>query len=205
MTTATSKGDLPCIPWLGRGVEYQHAARDVMADRLVGRPDSPWVYIAPDCSTKMCLQEFHLRWYRSQKIAYPAYVCVYCGMPGFTKDHLLPVTFTGDAARRFVAVVPACGECNSGIGDRCGHRITERRAEAHKVIRKKHRKTLEAGKRWTPAELAQLGPNLRAAVKGSLIKREVLLERLEWPHDPDYDRRAFEKSGFEDPIAMELI
>lgn len=197
--------DLPCAPWQGRPVEYQQAAREIMVDRIAGLSDLPWVYIAPTCETKMCLQELHLRWFRAQKIAYPAYVCVYCGMPGYTKDHLLPVTFTGDAARRFVAVVPACTECNSGIGDRCGHRITERREEAHRHIRKKHRKKLELGKKWTKAELAELGPNLRTAVEKSLLQHEVLLARLAWPHDPGYDVRAFQKSGFEDPAAMELL
>jgi hypothetical protein len=34
-------------------------------------------------------------------------------MPGYTLDHLLPVTMTGEAVRKFVAVVPACHECNS--------------------------------------------------------------------------------------------
>lgn len=201
----SEEGDLPCIPWLGRGVEYQSAAKDVLEDRLAGSREVPWVYVAPTCGTKMCLQELHLRWFRAQKIAYPAYVCVYCGMPGYTKDHLLPVTLTGEAVRKFVAVVPACHECNSAIGNRCGHRISERREEAHLRIRKKHRKTLEAGKRWTKSELAELGPNLRSMVERSLEQRAVLLERLAWPHDPGYDRRAFEKSGFDDPIAMELI
>lgn len=126
-------------------------------------------------------------------------------MPGYTKDHLLPVSMTGEAQRKFVAVVPSCKECNCAIGDRIGHRITERREEAHRHIRRKYRKALEAGKRWTRAELAELGPNLRAAVGRLLLQDEVVRQRLAWPWDPDYDRRAFEKSGFEDPIGMELL
>lgn len=197
--------DLPCRPWLGRGSEYQFAARDVLANRLQAGPELPWLYIVPVCETKRCLQELHLRFYRAQKIAYPTGVCVYCGMAAWTKDHLLPVTMTGETLRKFVAVVPACGECNFAIGDRVGHRITERREEAHRVLRKKHRKTLELGKRWPPSELDELGPNLRARIEAGIAKRLVLLDRLSWPHDPEYDKRAFQKSGFDDPIGMDLL
>jgi hypothetical protein len=174
-----------------------------MMDRL--DRSLPWVYVIAVCDTKMCLTDDHLRFFRAQRIAYPASVCTYCGMPGFTKDHLLPVTVTGEAQRKFVAVVPACKECNSAIGDRVGHRVTERRDEARRHIRKKYRKALEAGKRWTSSELAELGPNLRTAVERLLRQDEVVRQRLAWPHDPDYDRRAFEKSGFDDPIGMELL
>jgi 5-methylcytosine-specific restriction endonuclease McrA len=197
--------DLPCIPWEGRPSEYQFTARDVLKDRFNGGSELPWVYIVPDCGTKVCLQELHLRMMRAQRIQYPDFVCAYCGMPAYTRDHLLPVTMTGQAARKFVAVVPACGECNFAIGDRVGHRITERREEAHRHIERKHRKTLELGKRWSQKELAELGPNLRGHIESSLAKRDVLLARLAWPHDPEYDKRAFQKSGFDDPIAMELL
>ena len=197
--------DLPCIPHQGRPSEYQFAAKDVLADRLPSDYELPWTYIVPMCDTKLCLQEFHLKYFRRQKIAYPVGVCVYCGMPGHTKDHLLPVTMTGQAVRKFVAIVPACLECNSAIGDRCGHRISERREEAHRHLRKKYRKHLEAGRRWSKGDLAELGPNLRSLVEKSLKQREIVMERLAWPHDPEYDKRAFQKSGFDDPIGMELL
>jgi hypothetical protein len=199
---ATFRG-VPCRAWAGRPSEYQINAKWVIEDRL--DRSLPWYYVVPICETRMCLTDDHLYAHRAERIAYPPDVCVYCGMPGYTKDHLLPVTTTGEAVRKFVAVVPACGECNNGIGNRCGHRITERREEAHRHIRKKHRKTLELAKQWPAAELAQLGPILRAHIKGSLIKRQVLMERLAWPHDPEYDKRAFQKSGFDDPIGMELL
>lgn len=194
-----------CIPWEGRPREYQGEAKVAIAHRLGAGHEVPWIYVTPTCETRMCLRAQHIRSFTARRIAYPAGVCVYCGMPGYTRDHLLPVTLTGEAVRKFVATVPACHECNSGINDRCGYRISERREEAHRLIRKRHRKVLEAGRRWTKADLAELGPNLRSMVERSLQQREVVMERLAWPHDPDYDRRAFEKSGFDDPIAMELI
>jgi hypothetical protein len=194
-----------CKPWEGRPSEYQFEARDVLQRLLNGGQEIPWIYIVPMCGTKLCLTRSHLRMFRARKIAYPPDLCIYCGMPGYTRDHLLPVTMTGEAQRKFVAVVPACGECNSGIGDRVGHRITERREEAHRVIEKKHRKTLEIGKRWTASELAELGPNLRTHIERALVQREILLRRLAWPLDPEYDKRAFQKTGFDDPIGQELL
>lgn len=193
----------PCRPWQGRQLEYQIEAKEILMDRL--DRSLPWVYIVPTCGTKLCLTEDHLRYFRAQRIAYPEYVCIYCGMPGYTKDHLLPVTMTGQTQRKFVAVVPACGECNNGIGNRIGHRVTARREEAHQHLRKKYRKALDAKRTWTDDELAQLGPNLRSAVKRLIDQAEVVKQRLEWPWEPDFDRRAFEKSGFDDPIAMDLL
>lgn len=194
-----------CIPWEGRPREYQGEAKVAIAHRLGAGHEVPWIYVTPTCETKMCLRAEHIRSFTARRIAYPAGVCVYCGLPGYTLDHLLPVTLTGEAVRKFVAVVPACHECNSGIGDRCGYRISERREEAHRLLRKRHRKTLELSRQWGPKDLAELGPILRAHIKGALIKREVLMERLAWPHDPEYDRRAFEKTGFDDPVGMELL
>lgn len=194
-----------CFPWEGRPSEYQGEAKVILAATLGGGHEVPWIYVVPVCDTPMCLQRLHLRYFHAKRIAYPDYVCVYCGMPGYTKDHLLPVSMTGEALRKFVAVVPACLECNSGIGSRIGHHILERRAEAHRLIEKKNRKYLDIKQLWTAEKLAELGPNLRAAVKAGLDRAEVTLARLAWPHDPGYDRRAFEKSGFDDPIGMELL
>lgn len=195
--------ELPCIAWRGRPTEYQAHAKMVLEDHsAVGLP---WIHVVPECGTKLCIQELHLRVYRAKRIAYPEYVCVYCGLSGYTKDHLLPVTVTGEAVRRFVAVVPACQQCNSAIGDRCSYRISERREEAHRHIEQRYRKLLIAKKQWTPDELRQLGPNLRSKVENSLARAEVVEARLAWPDDPEYDRRAMEKSGFDELTAMELM
>lgn len=191
-----------CQPWTGRPSEYQMEAKQIVMDRL--DRSLPWVYVVATCDTKLCLTDDHLRFHRAQRIEYPQGVCVYCGMPGYTKDHLLPVTRTGEAQRKFVAVVPACGECNYGLSDKCGHRISERREEAHKNIRKKHARVLKTPP-WSKKALAELGPLLRTHIQSSVNQRQVVLDRLAWPWDPEYDRRAFEKSGFDDPMGMDLL
>lgn len=52
-----------------------------------------------------------------QMLLYPAGLCLYCGEYADTRDHLLPVTYTGRAVRRQVLTVPAYRQCNSFIGD----------------------------------------------------------------------------------------
>lgn len=200
---APSLAGILCRPWDGRPSEYQPHALQLL-ERVLDHA-LPWTYVVTTCGTPKCATESHLAARHARRIAYPTGVCIYCGLPGFTKDHLLPVTVTGEAVRQFVAVVPACKECNSAIGDRVGYRVTLRREAAHEHIAKKYRKYLDLKIRWTSAELKQLGPLLRSSVERGLSMGEVAQARLEWPHDPDYDRRAFEKSGFEDPIAMELL
>jgi hypothetical protein len=191
-----------CRPWLGPPAEYQQRALTLLEDML--ERVLPWRYAIPLCGTEMCCTDFHLVVHQAREIAYPAGVCIYCGMPASTKDHLLPVTMTGDTVRKFVAVVPSCIQCNSAIGDRVGYRVTERRAEAHRCIERKNRKLLVAP-RWTEDDLDELGPLLRFHVEDSVVRREVVEHRLSWPFDFEYDKRAFQKSGFADPIAMELL
>lgn len=43
-------------------------------------------------------------------------VCVYCGCGAEDEDHLVPKPWTGRIARRFVATVPACHDCNIRLG-----------------------------------------------------------------------------------------
>lgn len=52
--------------------------------------------------------------------------CVYCGDPSTEKDHLLPLSWTGKAARRWVPTVPSCRSCNSILSDFPDPRIYER-------------------------------------------------------------------------------
>jgi hypothetical protein len=195
--------DQPCKPWDGRPADYGTQAVIAAQNRL-GRA-LPWVNAEPVCGTPLCLTDAHLALQIPRRIAYPAGVCVYCGMPAYTRDHLLPRPATGDALRRFVAVVPSCGECNTAINDRGSHRITERRELAHEHIARKYRKFLELPDRWPPSELRQLGPILRKSVRDGIAKGVVAQARLAWPDEIDYDRRAFEKSGFDDPVAMDLL
>lgn len=189
--------------WMGRPHEYQEAAqRSYALDS--GRMVLPWSWITTSCDLPMCLSWECMTVHAPTVIQYPAGVCVYCGDPAGTKDHLLPGSLTGPTLRRLVAVVPACADCNSRINDYPSPSVTERRHRAQASIRRKYAGLLTVPDK-TPDDLKLLGPGLRSvAVKNNNLRRAVRL-RLEWPDDPYYDLRAFQRSGIDDPYALGLV
>ncbi len=182
---------------------YQHAAA-LAVFRETNRTVQPWHWITTRCAEPFCMVVEHMHWEAPRRLKYPHGLCVYCGNRCGTRDHLLPVNMTGKAARRYILTVPACGECNSFIGDRGGSNVDDRRARAHDGIRRKHKRKL-ATKVWTEAELDELGPTLRSHVEGAVAAKREVLCRLEWPDDPAYDLRALEQSGIHDPYATGLL
>lgn len=164
----------------------------------------PWNYAVPLCDTDWCISAEHLAVVAPTKIAYPAGVCVYCGMPSGTKDHLIPRGWSGEARRRTVAVVPACADCNSRINDFPSANVTDRRVRAHESLRKAKRRVLSAPT-WTEDMYAELGRSLRSGVEALQTQKQVVELRLAWPEDADYDLRAFQHSGIDNPEALGLI
>lgn len=189
-----------CRPWDGDAASYQEMALRVHVDIEARESVLPWVWFASTCGTSQCLRYGHFFGTAPRKIAYPALLCIYCGRPGGTKDHLLPRNITGEYQRRFVATVPACTACNSMLGDFSDYRITARRKDVHDKIRYKHRNVL------TPvADYRPLEGYLRSYVKTAGAKKAQIEAVLMWPEDPFFDLRAFQKSGIEDPYALGLI
>lgn len=190
-----------CKPYPGRPGKYQIEVCELWMhyhdDTL-----PHLAYLAPECGTELCTEVEHLQIIPVHNIPYPRLVCVYCGQSGYTRDHILPVTWTGEAARRGVVTVPACGECNSAIGDAYAPSITMRRRIAHKFIAKRYRKTIRMILP-TPEELDEYGPGLRSYIEHSLVERELILDRLAWPPG-GYDERACSKAGI-DPWEAGLI
>ena len=167
-------------------------------------PLGSYAYVHPTCDTRYCLTVDHLQVTRPRKLAYPYGLCVYCGLSGSTRDHLEPVTWTGEAARRFVVTVPACGECNSLINDAYAPTVAQRREIAHEGIRRKYRRVL-ARKPFTGEELDEFEGNLRASVVEGMAERQYVLDRLAWPVDPAYDLRAVELSEIDALSRLELL
>lgn len=181
-----------CIPWRGHPRQYQNEAREVLAWALEESvPTFHWM--AWSCETDYCLEPTHLHQEAPRKFNYPRGVCVYCGMPAWTKDHLLPEPWTGLAARTFVATVPAFGQCNSLLSDALEPNIIERRKIAHERLRRKSRKILATVDR-TDEELDEYGPGLRSVIESAMAEKVQVLERLSWPTDILFDRRALEKT-----------
>lgn len=105
-------------------------------------------------------------------------LCVYCGWDADTVDHVLPRTWTGDAARRFVPTVPACLDCNVRIGDRFAPTLAERRQIVFESLERKHRKLLRVAP-WSDDDLAELGPRLRHELECREALRRMVKYRLD--------------------------
>lgn len=104
--------------------------------------------------------------------------CTYCGDFAGTVDHLLPRSWTGEAERPLVPVVPACQDCNSALGDALVHGIQARAAHVAKVLRRKNHRLLDESARWSDAEMAELDGVLSIYVTTRQTRRRRLWDRL---------------------------
>lgn len=191
-----------CNPWNGKPEEYQIEAYEALI--YAGSKPSHWAWITPMCGTETCINPEHLICNEPVHLKYPSHVCIYCGRPADTVDHLLPNGYTGTATRRYTAVVPACRWCNSSLGSRVTWSITERREMVNEMIRRKYKTVLRTND-FTKAELHEFGPSLRMDIEASLRAKKQVQEMLDWPVDPAYDLRALELSGIENGYAIGLL
>lgn len=190
-----------CVPFNGSEKRFQdHASAQLEA---IGRHPALWSWITTTCGTR-CVTEDHLRIHAPVRLAYPHSLCIYCGRSAGTRDHLEPRNWTGDARRKFVVTVPACGTCNSLLNDTITTSITERRALAHTRLRKHYRKVLSTLE-FTAADLTDFGPTLQGYVRDEIAKKKEVLRMLNWPTDAGYDMRAIQTSGIEDPYVIGLL
>lgn len=191
-----------CIPFTGRPIKYQAAAAEAYWIETGFQP-STWTWITSTCGTD-CLNPDHLEFSEPKLLGYLEHQCIYCGRSGWTKDHLLPRNWSGNAKRAYVVTVPACGTCNSILGDTLTWSITERRAICHARLRHKYRRVL-AHVEFGASDLRDFGPTLRADVEAGLRKKREVEGMLAWPPTPDYDERACEAAGLVDPYAIGLL
>lgn len=192
-----------CIPFEGREHRYQAEAAQAYYVETAMVP-ATWEWITTTCNTKACLNTDHLRFIGPRRLAYLANQCIYCGRSAYTQDHLLPRGQTGEAKRAFVATVPSCGTCNTVIGDTLTWSITERRAICHARLRRKYARVLRHVE-YGPTDLREFGPTLRKAVIEGMEQKAAVMAMLAWPYDSDYDLRACEKAGIENPYAIGLL
>lgn len=200
MQEPTVKTD--CDIYKGPKKFYQEFASNILESE--GRPQPHWAWVTPNCGNEMCLTPEHLIGHAPVRLAYPSRVCIYCGRPGYTQDHLLPRRWSGDAKRHFVVIVPACGMCNSLLGDTLTWSITERRELCRARMRRKYRKYLRIPD-WTEEEIAEFDRGMRDFIRDGLMKKREAERVLSWPEDPAYDIRALERSGIENPYVTGLL
>lgn len=188
--------------WKGNPRQYQLEAQARFAKHY-DRGVLPWSYVLTGCEVDQCLDPECMVIHTAKRIKYPPDICVYCGEPGYTRDHLLPEPMTGPALRAFVAVVPSCRGCNSAINDMPSWNVGERRRRAQLRLERKDKHLLLSPHK-TEADLRELGPLLRSVAEKNNVRRERTKARLAWPLSPHYDLRAFQRSGFEDPESLGL-
>lgn len=195
--------DGTCYAYEGRSHGYQAEAAHAYYVEMSIAP-STWEWITTTCRTAGCLNPNHMQIAAPRRLAYPAYICIYCGRSGYTVDHLLPRRLGGEAKRAYVVTVPACGTCNSLLNDTLTWSITERRAICHARLRRKYRKILNHFE-YAESDLKEYGPTLRKAIVRGMEDKAEVMRMLDWPTDPLYDDRACEKAGIEDPYEVGLI
>lgn len=120
--------------------------------------------------------------------------CFYCGMPASTKDHIPPrrtrevLLALGFLSQFKLYCVPACAECNIGLGSRAPFSIEDRAAWIKTWLKSRYSKTLSMPE-WEPAELRAMSGRLRQHVEAGIAARAVARTRVSWkaPHDPEID------------------
>jgi hypothetical protein len=111
--------------------------------------------------------------------------CYYCGEIATSVDHVPPKATRykweslGIYRFHLYRTVPACHECNIGLGAHCPNRIDERKRWLKRWLANRYRKVLRMPE-WTDSELAKLGPGMQRHVIAMAAKKERTLRRLTW-------------------------
>ena len=111
-------------------------------------------------------------------------LCVYCGRPAGTRDHVPPVSRVSDYEALGMKIevyikVPACTECNNLGADELHPSFMDRAEFIKDKLSRKYARVL-ASPDWDDDELKELGKNLRSKVKAALAKKKPQLERIEY-------------------------
>lgn len=110
-------------------------------------------------------------------------LCVYCGSPAETVDHVPPVSRIHDyralRTNESYLRLKCCEPCNTMLGDSLQGDVLERIDVAKRLLRKKLGRK-DVGYLWTEEDLNGLGKNLRSAVGASMRKAQILIGRIEY-------------------------
>lgn len=119
-------------------------------------------------------------------------LCVYCGDPATTIDHVIPVNFASKVRRKKgrphkrrdlgVPQVPACLDCNAILTDRFLLTVEARREFIATYLSNQLRSNRLT--QWTEDELQDLGPALQASVRQSIAVRNRLESRAKFAKFP---------------------
>lgn len=119
---------------------------------------------------------------RSSNNLYP--LCVYCGSPADTRDHVPPITRVNDyrsigLKNEQYLLVPCCKSCNSYLNDSLQDNIFDRIEHLKDILASKFSKQLKEVE-WDDDELEELGDNLRSFVSSSCRKSKNIQSRYHY-------------------------
>ena len=111
-------------------------------------------------------------------------MCVYCGRPAATRDHVPPISRINDydslgMKTPMYLKVPACIECNTIGADTLQESFIERTEFIKDKLARKYARALSVPD-WEEDEIQQLGKNLQSKVRAALARRAPQLERIEY-------------------------
>lgn len=111
-------------------------------------------------------------------------LCVYCGDPADTVDHVPPITRVDDCralcrGREQFLLVKACRPCNTLLKDDLQVDIFER-IDAVKYRLKRMIKKDDHALSWSEEELEGLGKNLRSKIVSAMKRIEEVQRRIDY-------------------------
>ena len=127
-------------------------------------------------------------------------LCVYCGRPAGTRDHVPPISRVNDydslgLQTPIYVKVPACAECNTIGSDQLQESFMDRVEFIKDKLARKYARAL-ATPDWDEEELGKLGRNLQSKIRSALARRAPQLERIEYYGGADaVMQRLFEMFG----------
>jgi len=111
-------------------------------------------------------------------------LCVYCGDPADTIDHVPPISRVDDyralfRGRETFLLVKCCKPCNTMLANELQADIFERIDAVKYRLKRKIRRD-DYALQWSQDEIAQLGKNLRSKVVSSMKKIESTQRRIDY-------------------------
>lgn len=126
----------------------------------------------------------HSRWHHLYKHIDTDNICVYCGLPADTYDHVPPLSRVDDyralvTHQETYILVSCCRQCNSLLSNSLQENIICRYDVLKIRLRSRLNKHIMK-REWTQEEIAQLGPNLKTKIMRAVNLHNRAQERLQY-------------------------
>lgn len=111
-------------------------------------------------------------------------LCIYCGLPADTYDHVPPISRVEDyrayyLEREEYLKICSCRQCNNYLGDTIQPSVLDRLDALKIILEKKLSKYLRMGD-WTEEELSNLNGRLKQTVEDGIRLRDAAEYRLDY-------------------------